>query len=194
MQTLQVPLESEPGFGVGLSWFLGETPVGTVVQHDGGTFGQTSILQIIPSQSFGFAVLTNSLNGPAVFSAAFAEAAKQYFDFDAAGAGGSDLKAKTLTPEQLAEYAGIYRVPSDQVSLTISEGRLVFKHEQLELAGQQKSSIASPLPTAPVDFVDEDEAIVGGVESPLGSISFLRRPDGSVSWLRFGARLFPKAN
>jgi len=178
--TLFVELE-----GMGVTWMLRPTAEGPrVVQHGGDLPGYHSGFLMVPRRGFALTMLTNSEGGPSLLSEFFADdwALRRF-------AGVSNLPAvpRLLPAAALAPYEGGYvsgEVGSDGVlveggfELVARDGRLV-----LAQGGVTGGGLA---------FYRRDHVLVlDGAGRPLGYRGdFLRGPEGRVTWLRLGGRLY----
>jgi hypothetical protein len=96
-----------------------------------------------------------------------------------------------LTPAQLAEHAGDYEMPSHRFTFRVAGDHLEVMHQPLHPPGQIEPSNLTPFPTAPLEFTDIDEAVIGSVSQPIQKVTFVQRPDGTVGWLFLSPRLLP---
>jgi CubicO group peptidase (beta-lactamase class C family) len=182
MQTPQFPA----GFDdwVGLTWFIDDSHESRIVRHGGGTNGQVSAFQMVPERDFAIAVLTNGNQGK-LLDDVVRWAMKQY-----AGVTETDPEPQSLPEERLAGYAGQYESFMTRLDLAPREG--VLEVQIVPLRGFPTND--SPLPPAPPPFrvsLGERERVIGldeGWEGLLGE--FLRGPNGEITWLRSGGRLY----
>lgn len=196
---------------IGLPWFIIGTSRGNLLDHDGDTFGQHAEVMLLPDQQFALVLLTNANRGAMLPTIALAEAARQYLGVNtggmstgsttgsgmAAGAMGA-MGAKTvqLPPEKLGEYVGVYRVPSRVLTVRPME-QMGQMGDQLILdagPGDASDQVAfvnaedQTLQQLPLAFLKEDV----GIAANMLVVEFLRRPDGSVGYIRLSERLYPK--
>jgi hypothetical protein len=90
---------------------------------------------------------------------------------------------------KLAEYAGHYTAPGLSYRIALRDDALEITDEPTGPTDTVQSAI-QPLPAtepAPIAFLAEDEALLGG-----GRLPFVRNDDGQVGWLSTGARLVPR--
>ncbi|BEL08392.1 serine hydrolase domain-containing protein [Actinoplanes sichuanensis] len=171
--------------GAGVTWMLRPTAEGPrVIQHGGDLGGQHSGFLFVPERDFALTVLTNSEGGPLLVSELFADdwALSRF-----AGLHNLPARPRLLSPAELAPYQGRYvvqQVGVDGVPVSVEldlvgvGGRL-----SVRLGGQE----ALVLP-----FYRRDRVLAW---APDGSDTysrgdFVRDPDGSVGWFRFGGRLY----
>lgn len=88
---------------VGLSWFIETVDGVKLIQHGGGTHGQTAFFASAPDQRWAMAVLTNSDDADAVGKALMAFAKARYL-----GITHAEPQLLTLTRTQLERYVGCY--------------------------------------------------------------------------------------
>jgi hypothetical protein len=209
MRTPQLPYSGQPGNFIALPWVVADTGLGAIADHEGATFGQTARLTLIPEQSFAISVLTNHQNGIAVAAAALDAAIAAYFipeqpagEGPPSGSPGQEQAQPTVAPApvtpdpaEMQQYVGRYEIPVGAHNLEVVDGMLFTSFEVLDWPGQILPSNAAempPFPTVPLIFVSEDHAVLGSLEAPLGTISFLRDDDGAVQWLVDTGRLYPR--
>jgi len=198
MQEPQLPFSGQPGASIAQPWVTADLGERKVVDQEGGTFGQTAKLTLIPEESFAIAIFTNSQTGAEVGQVALLEALRQYFDYQPrlGGIGSTDEEGlppeiEPLSPEALKQYEGRYQIPVGSYDLSVEGGELIARYTPLEFAGQIEPSNAGAVPQLPpftVEFVAEDIAIVGGASV----IAFLRCDDGNICWLVEVGRLYPR--
>jgi CubicO group peptidase (beta-lactamase class C family) len=218
MQTIQVPFPFQPGQGIGLSWLLSQQPGLRLVNHDGDTYGQHASLLLVPEHDFAFSLLTNAAPGGVLATQVALTAALTRYGLvpgpatppmAANGATGPEAPASPSTPalppalplppETLAQYAGLYRLPSGTSALRVEGDTLRVYSEVVRLPGHITPNIPGvpmgmpELPQGlPLRFVREDIALLVADGLGLLPVIFLRRPDGSVGWLQVGLRLMPR--
>lgn len=171
--------------GVGVTWMLRPTAEGPkVVQHGGDWAGQHSGFLMVPERGFALTVLTNSEGGPGLLAELFADdwALRRF-----AGVRNLPAHPRTLPAAELAAYAGVYS--AEQIltdgSTAALELDLVPDAGQLsvQLGGQEGLRLA---------FYRKDYVLAlepSGADTHSRA-NFVRGPDGTVVWLRFGGRLF----
>jgi hypothetical protein len=101
----------------------------------------------------------------------------------------ADASTVNLPAEKLAEYAGHYTAPRLSCRIALRDGTLEFTDEPTGPTDTVQSAL-QPLPAtdpAPIGFLAEDEATLGG-----GRLPFVRNDGGEVGWLSIGARLIPR--
>jgi CubicO group peptidase (beta-lactamase class C family) len=217
MRTPQVFITSPQPIRLGLSWLLNDVGGVPVMIHDGDTFGLHADLFLAPEHDFAFVLLTNAIPaGAIVAQPVLAEALVRYGLTPAPGAApaGADggpapappgqpavPPALALPPEALAAYAGRYRIPPATIELRVV-GDALLACSEIELVPGQIVPTSPTTPSGalelpqglPVTFVREDVATISLAGQPAGTFAFVRRPDGSVGWMRSGVRLIPRVD
>ena len=182
---MQTPVLPATGISmIGLSWWI--IPVGEakIIGHGGGTNGQVSLLRIVPPNRFAVVVLTNSEEGDPLCWEAANLATKQY-----TGLTLPEAVPVELPEEKLSSYTGKYDSAESVCEITIREGGLVL---QLTPKGGFPTPDSPPGQAPPpvrVALYAEDRLIV--LDEPMKNSrgEFLRNPDKSIAWLRFGGRV-----
>jgi CubicO group peptidase (beta-lactamase class C family) len=198
---MREPVMDIPGLPlrIGRSWFLQDVDGVRVFTHNGATLGQGAELVVIPEHGFAFAIVANSSAAGPTASDVIQAALASYPGLESlAGKVGIlrafiapvDVPTVELPPEKLAEYAGSYVAPGISYSVALRDGALEFADEPVGETDTLQSAI-QPMSTgpAPVTFLAEDEAILGGARLP-----FVRDSAGRVAWLSIGARLIPRSD
>lgn len=171
--------------GFGVTWMLRPTAEGPrVVQHGGDLFGQHSGFMMVPERDFALTVLTNSEGGPELLAELFAG---DWALSRLAGVHNLPAVPRTLTPAQLAAYEGHYA--AEQIGV---DGQRASIPLDLVGAGGRLSVRLEGEEALVLPFYRKDHVLAW---APDGSdthsrADFVRDPDGSVGWLRFGGRLF----
>ncbi len=169
---------------VGIAWMIDEIDGVRVVSHSGGTTGQISMLQLVPERGFAVAVLTNANQGGVVTREVGRWAMKQYLELEM-----PDPKPIKSSEEELAAYTGRYSRPFADVDLGLLAGNLVG---QLRIKGGFPTKDTPPGPLPPpmsLALCEKDRLLVldGPFKGARGEA--IRKPDGSIGWLRFMLRI-----
>jgi CubicO group peptidase (beta-lactamase class C family) len=169
---------------MGLAWMTRDIGGLRRVFHGGGTYGQLSAFTITPARKFGFALVTNSANG-ALLNLDVTKGLVAKF----LGNEEPEPAEIPMTPSQMAEYSGRYTQAGNDVEITTDAGKLMM---QLHPKGGFPTKDTPPGPTPPpfrVGLVGEDR--IAMIEPPIKDIQgeFIRNPDGSIAWLRWGSRI-----
>jgi CubicO group peptidase (beta-lactamase class C family) len=163
---------------VGLGWFIDDRGGTRLVAHGGATVAHMSQLVLAPQRGAAFVILTNGANGARLY----AELQEWLFT------SWLDLPARTIpTPLQQqpesAPYAGRYWAPLSDVELAAGDGslvmRLTWKGSVAERPAPQPVALAFSAPDTVV-------SLAPSASPPVGD--FLRHPDGSVAYFRWGGR------
>lgn len=169
---------------IGLAWMLRRVAGVGVVEHSGGTNGQTSTLKLVPERDFAIAVLTNADRGGAVCN----DVADRVFKH-LLGLAEPEPSRLDLPAEQLTAYAGRYDTRLNAIELSLHDGGLVA---QVTPKGGFPTRDSPPRPAPPptrVAFVAEDRILALDPPFAGGRAEFVRHPDGRIAWLRWGGRL-----
>ena len=182
---MQTPMFPATGISlVGLTWFMARADETWIIGHGGGTNGQITEFRLVPARGFAISTLTNSDEGGELCYEITKWALKHYL-----GVALPEAVPRALPEERLAPYVGRYvsAMAIDDVSL--SDGGLVL---QVTYKGGFPTKESPPLPSpAPVRLAVYDEDRVFVLDPPMKDArgEFLRNPDGSIAWFRFGGRV-----
>ncbi len=169
---------------MGLAWMT--TEIGGVrrVYHGGGTFGQISAFSMTPARKFALALNTNSSSGGLLGLEIGKGLVEKFLGNDA-----PEPAEIPMTPAQMAEYSGRYLAALGDIEIKTDGGKLML--QPLPKGGfPTKDTPAGPQPPPfRIGLVGKDR--VAMVEPPVKDIQgeFLRNPDGSIAWLRWGHRI-----
>jgi CubicO group peptidase (beta-lactamase class C family) len=168
----------------GVTWFMRDAGGVRLVRHGGATNGQLSAFVMAPARRFAITVLTNANRGGELNREIVGWALREYLGIDE-----HPPTPLALTTEQLAEYAGRYSAALDNIALTPSDGALTMQYTP-KGGFPEKDSPAPPAPPPMrLALCEGDRAVVldGPMRDTFGE--FLRDPDGTIVWLRFGGRI-----
>ena len=182
MQAPQVQVWGNAAWG--LTWRTEEIAGTRQISHGGGTRGQITLLVLVPERELALAVLTNGSQGGLVTDAVRRWILQEYLDMD-------DVKPEAIqTPDgELAQYAGYYRGFFNDAELGMLGGKLVGQITYKRgFPGEQVPPRPAPPPMS-IGLCETDRLLVldGRAKDTLGDI--IRKPDGTIGWLRFGGRL-----
>lgn len=182
MQAPQMPVWGNAAWG--LTWRIEEIGGTRQISHGGGTKGQITLLALLPEQDLALAVLTNANPGSHVTDGVRRWVLKEYLGLEDPKPGPIEA-----TEEDLARYAGHYRGFFNDLELGMLGGKLIG---QLTYKRSFPSEEVPPQPAPPpmsVGLCEKDRLLVldGRARDTLGDI--IRKPDGSIGWLRFSGRL-----
>jgi CubicO group peptidase (beta-lactamase class C family) len=187
--TMQTP--TGPGvldMKMGLAWRITEIDGLRRVFHGGGTFGQISTFTMAPARKFALALTTNSASGGFFNLEVTKGIVAKFLGNDA-----PEPAEIPMTPAQMAEYSGRYLQAGGDIEVKTTDGKLMA---QMIPKGGFPTAGTPAGPTPPpfrLGLVGTDR--VAMVEPPFKDIQgeFLRNPDGSIAWLRWGARIHARA-
>jgi hypothetical protein len=182
MQARHATVWKEEGWG--LTW--GRQEVGGTVQvaHGGGTKGQVSHLALLPEHGFALATLTNADRGGFVTQAVRRWALREVLGIEV-----PEPEPIESSVEQLAQFAGQYRAFYTDLELGVLGGKLVG---QVTYKRGFPSEDVPPHPAPPPASLArcaEERLLVLDGPAKDGQAEVIRRPDGSIGWIRFGGRL-----
>jgi CubicO group peptidase (beta-lactamase class C family) len=169
---------------VGLAWHLGEVNGTRTVSHGGGTVGQSTSLLMVPEQQFALAVFTNSGGGDAAIGDARRWALQEYLGLE-------EKKPEPIesSEEDLAQYVGLYTRPFADIELGMIGGRLIAV---MRYKGSFPTEDTPPLPPPPPSSLgrcEEDRLLVLDGPAKDATADVIRKPDGTIGWLRSGGRI-----
>jgi CubicO group peptidase (beta-lactamase class C family) len=185
MAQMQSPLVTVWGKEAwGLSWSVDETHGTRQVSHGGGTNGQVTWLGLYPEHDFAFAILTNADQGGHVTREVGRWIQKEYLGVEI-----PDPKPIESSEEELARYVGCYSRPFSEIELGMLAGRLVGQVIYTRGFPTKDAPPPPPPPPAALGLFEKDRLLV--LDGPLkeAKAEVIRRPDGSIGWLRASGRL-----
>ena len=190
LQQMRTPLHPASGFDqIGLTWFIRDVGEVKIISHGGATNGQIAGLYFIPEEGFALAVLTNSEDGRSITGTALTQTLKTYLGVD------MPIPTPIETPaEELNEFIGKYEVPLIAYELKLKKGRLML-HEMPHGGFPKPDSPALPVPPpmrAALYAKDKLVVLDEPMKNALGE--FLRKPDGSLQYLRLSSRVLKKVD
>jgi CubicO group peptidase (beta-lactamase class C family) len=202
LRRMQEPSVRVPGLPLqmGLDWFILDVGGTRTIAHAGDTPGQHTHFVLVPGHGFAFVLLTNGQGGGAVAAAAALEEALARYPgmetlagpegFAYAGSVPADAPTITLSPEQLAAYAGRYADPNRALIFTPTANGLERRVEEAPEPGIFRTAIEPPPSPGPlpVTFLGEDMGVVAGQALQ----PFVRNTAGRVGWVVQGLQLLPR--
>lgn len=171
----------------GLAWAVDDSAGPRRVWHGGGTVGQISNLSFFPEHQFAFCLLTNADAGRIFNPKAIAFLIKQYLRIDV-----PELKPVQATPEELAEAVGKYTRPANDIEVGMVGGQLAAVMTPKQAFPSRDVPTPPPTPPMPVTKCGKDRLLIPVGIAAAGPIDIIRKPDGSVGWLRVGYRIHKK--
>ena len=184
LKGMQQPLVDKGRDGqMALSWQLGEMDGVRIVRHGGATNGQLSAFQMVPERGFAVAVLTNANRGVELHGQVVKWTLEHY-----CGLHEPEQTAVPMAPDALAAYVGIYAAPLSDIAIAHHGGELIAQVMPKGGFPNRLSQLPPPPPPTRVEFIGADW--IRATDEPFAGnkAEFLRDPDGSVGWLRWGGR------
>ena len=182
MQSPQVTIWRDES--VGIAWMIKEIDGVRTLSHGGGTLGQISLLMLVPERDFAMAILTNADRGGLVTQEMSRWALKHYLELEM-----PEPKPIESSGEELASYTGHYSQPYRDIELGMLAGKLVG---QLITKGSFPTKDSPPPPVPPpmsLALCEKDRLLVLDGPTKGFRCEAIRKPDGSIGWLRFGGRI-----
>ncbi|MBX3053846.1 MAG: beta-lactamase family protein [Caldilineaceae bacterium] len=182
---------AEAGSGtkaVGVSWLLGEIGGLKTVAHGGATKGQMSAFLFVPARNFAITVLTNADRGRTLHGRVVKWALEKFVGLVA-----DEPTRLTLSPQELAEYAGHYRAALSDLDVTATDTGLML--QVIPKGGfPKKDTPPGPTPPpAPALFTAPDRLLITDGPSAGNRGEVLRAENGEIVWLRLGGRIHRKS-
>ncbi|MCI2426631.1 beta-lactamase family protein [Candidatus Acetothermia bacterium] len=182
MQSPQVSVWGNETWG--LTWGINEFDGTRQISHGGGTIGQISLLILIPAHKFAIAILTNANRGGVVTRDVSRWALKKYLGLEI-----TDPTPIESSEEELTPYVGRYSRPLASIELGILGGRLVAQIVY-KRGFPAKDSLPPPAPPPASLFrYEKDRLLVGNGPLKDAKVDVVRKPDGTIGWLRLGGRI-----
>jgi CubicO group peptidase (beta-lactamase class C family) len=188
--TVETP-GSAVGDHIGITWLMEDIDGVRLVGHGGTTHGQHSDFTLVPERDFAVAVLTNcGPNGAHLHDAIRRWALEAYI-----GVVERDPEPVSLTPEELAPYAGTYDTIAAQLNITPENGGLLAKIAlkpeyvaKMREAGEDEPDDEPPLPIGLLPGEGDHYIITGGRGRGMKGY-FVRNDSGAVEGIHIGGRL-----
>ncbi len=174
---------------MGLAWMTRDIGGVRRVFHGGGTYGQLTAFTMTPARQFALALDTNSMSGSLLNLEVTKGLVAKFLGNDE-----PEPAEIPMTPAQTAEYSGRYtRTLGGDIEIKTEGDKLMM---QLYPIGGFPTSDTPPGPTPRpfrVGLIAEDR--IAMVEPEFKDIQgeFIRNPDGSIAWLRWGGRIHARA-
>jgi len=170
---------------MGLAWMTRDIGGVRRVFHGGGTYGQLTAFTMTPARKFALALNTNSMSGSLLNLEVTRGLVARFLGNEE----GEPAELPT-TPLQMAEYSGRYtRTLGGDIEIKADGEKLMM---QLHSIGGFPTANTPPGPTPRpfrIGLIGEDR--IAMVEPAFKDIrgEFIRNPDGSIAWLRWGSRI-----
>lgn len=186
LEAMRAPLFTKHGTDdqMAITWHLSDEGGVRQVSHGGGTLGQISSLVFVPAKGFALAILTNSGSGRRLVRDVTRRAFQEFLSVKL-----EDPKPIAASEAELRQYAGFYTRPFADVELLFQDGKLLARLKPKGGFPTRTSPIPPAGPPLPLLLYAKDRLIVpeGPQEGTRGEI--IRRPDGSIGWLRWSGRI-----
>jgi len=185
IKEMQKPTVSTGNEQMGISWFVNDIEGTRVIFHGGATNGQNSGFWFIPKNDFALVLLTNSSETQT--ERIFTQALKIYFDLVK-----PPPRPLELPEEMLQALTGKYENIEVILTVSLKEGEMWVEYEH---KGGFPTPDSPPLPVPPpmrIGLYETDKIIT--LDEPLKDRQgeFLRAPDGTLTWFRYGSRIHKK--
>ncbi|GAA2590998.1 serine hydrolase domain-containing protein [Dactylosporangium fulvum] len=169
-------------FGIGISWLLRSRGELALVTHSGNVAGlYVSLLVLVPGERLGIVALTNAATGALMQEELLAWALRRFLGHDVVA-----LEPAGSTGP-LDEYVGRYVTGELDIEVRSTADQLTVNVKYVGVVVDPAVAREIEKPT-PVFFVAPD--VVAAESAPWQPAGeFVRDPDGSVGWLRWGMRL-----
>lgn len=168
---------------MGIGWLVDEVDGTRVVHHGGTLWGIQTESLFVPDAGVALVVLTNAFGGIGVQRRVREQVLARH----------AGLVAEVPAPivasaSRLSEYAGAYRRPV----IGGDDGRFDVAVDGETLVVTSVGAREDGAEPIAMRLAGEDRAVI--VEGPMAGLraEFLRRGDGAVAALRFGARIAPR--
>ena len=173
--------------GVGVSWLLRDRDGLRLAAHGGNCSNLfLSAFVLAPDEDFAITVLTNSRGGGALGGALTEWALQHYLGRPAPAA----PAALPLSPELAQEYVGRYDAGQWDWVVTTEDGRLLVQMQLTDVPADTPEEVLAAFRQPPSEVVLTAPDVLAPAASPADSVGdFVRGPDGTVQWLRYGLRL-----
>ncbi|MGI8549371.1 MAG: hypothetical protein ACR2PL_01040 [Dehalococcoidia bacterium] len=186
MQTVRspgAPLGYADITGVGVSWLFQRVDGVDFLMHDGGTFGQQSLIMFSPALQFGLVLLANASQALNLINGVSTWVLDHYL-----GLKDPPLQAVALSPDQLLAYegrfAGFETPPAKALEFRANGNGLTLTG--LDASGTPIGQ-ASQLSL----YADDHVFIPSGSSAGL-RFDFVRDADGRIGWFRYLGRIVPR--
>ncbi|WP_161881859.1 serine hydrolase domain-containing protein [Deinococcus alpinitundrae] len=165
---------------IGQSWFIDQYDSATVISHGGTTLGHQSDFWVSPDRKVGFIAMTNASNGHAMN-----RKLSEWVKHEVLGLSQPEQEEVKLSAGELDALTGTYDVVGQSYTLgaKVEGGQLVLTIPDGASGDTQDLALY---------FLAPDRAVVASGDAEGLGVEFLRK-GGEVEFMRFGARLYPRA-
>ena len=165
---------------MGQSWFHDVYPNATIIGHGGTTYGHQSDFWMSPDRRVGFISMTNASNGHAFNRKLSQWIWREVLELDL-----SEPAYIRIAPGAMLELAGQHPVPGTPLVIGIE-----FKNGALSLA--MPNQVTGKHDLLPLRFIAPEIALITKGDYKGYGIEFLRDGRGTLEFIRFGGRLYPR--
>jgi|HubBroStandDraft_3_1064219.scaffolds.fasta_scaffold03780_3 CubicO group peptidase (beta-lactamase class C family) len=184
MQQTQVAIAGTDGDEMAIGWQVRRIGELREIWHDGFSVGQQALVSMVPSRGLAVALLANSVRAEGLLREVRRAVAREYL-----GVTLSDPAPLAVPRDRLLQYAGRYSRPFMDLVVTVEGDRLLVQTIQKQGFPTPASPVAPPGPPTPYALYAPDRLIALAVAEAGTRAQFLRRPDGTIGWLRFNGRV-----
>ena len=164
-------------YGVGFA--LVTTDGVQTVGHGGSINGYQSHLAIVPDRGVAVVTLTNSARGSSAI-----RGIERAILAERCGLRHSNPPIANLSVDELARYAGQYRQPNTEITVSVDGPGLQVMVQAVDPGSGERT----PYPGLSLRPLGEDRFIVTAGESQDGKIEFIPGAGGHPRFMRFGGR------
>jgi CubicO group peptidase (beta-lactamase class C family) len=179
------------GDAIGISWFLLDFDGERVLTHGGSTNGQFALSTMAPDRRFAIVSLTNAEPTGPLFNLLIRQWALETY----LGLKRADPVHEPRPADELAAYAGTYRIFSDIITVTVNGDHLLAKERDTpEVIAQLGSDVDADEPPAPMGMLPGpgDRWVVPSGPSRGSKGFFTRDGDGHIIGIHFHGRFVPR--
>ncbi|MDB5081339.1 MAG: hypothetical protein JWP00_3263 [Chloroflexi bacterium] len=176
-----------PGDEMGITWMMRQAGDVRIIGHGGASYGQMSLLQIAPEQKFAIIVVTNASIGTNLCGEVVKWALENYLNVPETKPEYLDIAGKDLS-----EYTGDYKAVLSSVTISLRDGQLFLQSHSQGGFPKPDSPAAPTPPETRMAFTAPDNVTLLDFPFKGTRCVFLRNPDGSIAWFRFGLRIHKK--
>jgi CubicO group peptidase (beta-lactamase class C family) len=163
--------------GIGVAWQLASAGGVRTIAHGGDTVGQHAAFLLVPERRFALVILANADTGPLLAGEVATWALRRFL-----GLARPTPQPVPLPVGEVAAAVGRYASPALELGVGAGDGVLILRVLDRGV----------PVPEFPaVRFAACGEDRFVALDEPVRGVrcDLLRRPDGTVGWLRYGGRL-----
>ncbi len=151
----------------------------------GTSVGQQAFMTLVPSRRFAMVLLTNSSRGSQLIRDVVRLGFKEYI-----GVTMTDPEPMEVPESELLPLSGRYsNKPFSEIVVKVVDGRLTIQGIQNSGYPTSTSPVPQPAPPSTFAFYAKDRLVA--IEGPVKTMraEVIRRPDGSIGWIRYASRL-----